>query len=82
MEEEIKSRAFFTTKEPGQGTGLGLSVVYGFISNHGGFVDLTSEPGHGSTFHIYLPLQKDQAASIDVKSAFTGKENRNGSRTL
>ena len=76
MEEGTKSRVFepfFTTKEPGKGTGLGLSVVYGIIGNHGGFVDLISEPGRGSTFHIYLPIQKDQAASIEVTPAFKGK---------
>lgn len=81
MEEEIKSRVFepfFTTKEPGKGTGLELSVVYGIIGNHGGFVDLISEPGRGSTFHIYLPIQKDQAASIEVTPAFKGKRIATG----
>jgi two-component system, cell cycle sensor histidine kinase and response regulator CckA len=69
MTEEIKSRVFepfFTTKEPGQGTGLGLSVVYGIVSNQNGFVDVTSEPGRGSTFHIYLPIPKDQAALVET----------------
>jgi CheY-like chemotaxis protein len=46
---------FFTTKDQGKGTGLGLSTVYGIISQSGGFVQLESEVGRGSTFTVYLP---------------------------
>jgi signal transduction histidine kinase len=69
MTEDIKSRVFepfFTTKEPGKGTGLGLSVVYGIVSNQNGFIDVTTEPSRGSTFHIYLPVPKDQAALVET----------------
>jgi len=49
---------FFTTKEKGKGTGLGMSMVYGVIKSHGGFISADSSPGAGTTFHIFLPVSK------------------------
>jgi PAS domain S-box-containing protein len=67
MDEKVRQRIFdpfFSTKETGKGTGLGLASVYGIIKNHGGYIEVQSQTGRGSQFSIYLPASADRVTKI------------------
>jgi CheY-like chemotaxis protein len=57
---------FFTTKPPGQGTGLGLSIIHGIVSDHGGKIEVRSEPGRGAAFSVEFPLCRPAANEPDI----------------
>jgi PAS domain S-box-containing protein len=80
MDEDTRARIFepfFTTKPPGKGTGLGLATVYGLVKQHGGGIDVDSEPGKGTRFRIYFPVADGVSAA---KRPRTGDAEVRGGR--
>ncbi len=82
MTPDVAERAFepfFTTKPPGAGTGLGLSTVYGIVKQHRGAVRVDTQPGHGSSIHVYLP-QTD--AEPEPKPIALPESKQGGNETI
>ena len=70
MSREVREKIFepfYSTKERGKGNGLGLSIVYAVAMRHKGYVDVESEPGRGSTFHVFLPLREEAELVVREK---------------
>ncbi len=71
---------FFTTKGMGKGTGLGLATVYGIIKQNNGYINVSSEPGHGTSFRIYLPRSRGPA--VDARKETAAKTPLNRGETV
>ena len=71
---------YYTTKEQGKGTGLGLSVIHGIIKNHGGDISVSSQPGKGTTFTVYLPVIDE--VDIETEAAKTASATQGHERIL
>ncbi|MBP1474845.1 PAS domain S-box protein [Frateuria sp. MAH-13] len=86
MTPEVRARAFdpfFTTKPKGRGTGLGLSMIHGFVTQSRGAIELESEPGHGTTVSIYLPSgERRSVRALDDRGAGTRWEPAAGETIL
>ena len=68
---------YYTTKNIGEGTGLGLAIIHGIVQNYGGNIELESEVGKGTTFHIYLPLIESETQIIDTQDLNIPKGTEN-----
>jgi PAS domain S-box-containing protein len=85
MSDEVVQRAFdpfYTTKPLGQGTGLGLSMIYGFAKQSGGQVRISSTLGSGTTIHLFLPRHSEQEKTVDSSAVFSSAPRAGAGETV
>jgi CheY-like chemotaxis protein len=85
MSPEVRQRAFepfYTTKGPGEGSGLGLSMIYGFVKQSGGHVQLYSELGHGTTVRLFLPEYAGDASAVAERAPASIPRTASGETVL
>ncbi len=80
MTPETKAKIFdpyFTTKETGKGTGMGLSIVHGIVKSYGGFITLYSVLAEGTVFHVFIPvIEEDASPKIEIEEQLEGGKER------
>jgi nitrogen-specific signal transduction histidine kinase len=73
---------FFTTRPVGEGNGLGLAIVHGIVTGHGGAISVDSVPNQGTTFHVYLPVSQtgDVLENAAYDSSASGRRDAQGKK--
>lgn len=85
MDEQVIKHIFepfYTSKQVGKGTGLGLAMVYGIVQSHQGFILVHSQPGWGTTFEVYLPAKPGLKPSLPIRQASNHEADGNGHTIL